>query len=383
MSKETLSPHEGLTTFELIEIFVKLIGTPKHKTALMLWGQTGTGKSQIQRQILQKLAGDAKVWKPKAKIETSGALEVVGDWGLVDLRASLLEPTDLRGLPDLHKDTVRWVAPEELPLVGREEYFPEKGILFLDEFNHAQPAMQSACFSLVLDRRIGPHILLPGWKIVAASNYSKENAFTYQMSDPLRNRFEHFHLRCSLEAFKQWGLENGIDTKIIAFLNWNPTYLHKPTEAKEESFPTPRTWANANFSLNNFTNGHVQRVLESNLGPGAAAMFKGFLDLFDKPEIKINIAEMLKGKAKSPTFTTENPDIAWAFTACITGHVKEKPELLSEAIAYYCSDSWKKAVEIGRTGLSDLKLAFGDKFAPAAEKHLSAITNRYKEVLQA
>jgi tRNA A37 threonylcarbamoyladenosine biosynthesis protein TsaE len=382
MSKEIIA-HEGLTTFELIDIFVKLLGNPKHKTALMLWGQTGTGKSQMQRQILQQLAGESKTWKPGAKFQPSGALEVVGEWGLVDLRASLLEPTDLRGLPDLHKDVVRWVAPEELPLVGREDFFPEKGILFLDEFNHAQPAMQSACFSLVLDRRIGPHVLLPGWKIVAASNYSRENAFTYQMSDPLRNRFEHFHLRCSLDAFKRWAVSNDIDPKVVAFLNWNPDYLHKPNEAKEESFPTPRTWANADFTLKTFSNGHIVQVLESNLGPGATAVFKGFLDLFDQPELKIDITKMLKGSVKSPTFTTEKPDMAWAFTACITAHVRAKPELLEHAIEFYCTDAWKKATEIGRTGLADLRVAFGNKFQSAAEKHLSAITKRYAELINA
>jgi hypothetical protein len=56
---------------------------------------------------------------------------------------------------------------------------------------------------------------------------------------------------------------------------------------------------------------------------------------------------------------------------------------LEDAIEFYCTDSWKKATEIGRTGLADLRVAFGDKFAPAAQKHLSAITKRYAELLNA
>ena len=209
----TVTPNEGLTTFEIISIFSKLLPDPNHRTALMLWGLTGTGKSQIQRQILAQLSEGKPAWKAAKGVTTTGALEVIGDWGLVDLRTSLLEPTDLRGLPDLKGSTVRWVAPDELPLVGQEDRFPEQGVLFLDEMTHAQPAMQSACFSLVLDRRCGPHVLLPKWKLVSASNYERENANTYQLSGPLRSRFEHYHLRCSLEAFKEWGwgYQNNID----------------------------------------------------------------------------------------------------------------------------------------------------------------------------
>ena len=144
----TVAPNEGLTTFEIISIFSKLLPDPNHRAALMLWGLTGTGKSQIQRQILAQLSEGKPAWKPTKGVTTTGALEVIGDWGLVDLRTSLLEPTDLRGLPDLKGSTVRWVAPDELPLVGQEDRFPEKGVLFLDEMTHAQPAMQSACFSL-------------------------------------------------------------------------------------------------------------------------------------------------------------------------------------------------------------------------------------------
>jgi hypothetical protein len=373
---------QGLTTYELIEIFVKLIGDPNHNTAIMLWGLTGTGKSQIQRQIIETLARGAATWKPAKGVTPTGALDVVGDWGLVDLRTSLLEPTDLRGLPDLKGNTVRWVAPDELPIVGQEHRFPEKGMLFLDELTHSQPAMQSACFSMVLDHRCGPHILLPGWKIVAASNYASENANTYPLSGPLRSRFEHYHLRCSLDAFKQWSHVNSIDSRVTAFLNWNPDYLHKPTDNPEEAFPTPRTWANANRALSIFKNGHLEKVIAANVGPGAASMFHGFLDVFNKPELTVDIPSVLTGKTKSPKLSTQEPSIAWAFAACIAGHVKDKPELLSAAMEYFCSSAWKDALEIGRTGLADLKHVVGkERFAEKVAPLLGEIQKSYGKLL--
>lgn len=367
----------GLTTFEIISIFSKLIPNENHKKALMLWGLTGTGKSQIQRQILKGLA-NGKTWTPAPGIAPSGALEVIGEWGLVDLRTSLLEPTDLRGLPDLKGKTVRWLAPEELPLIGQEDRFPAKGVLLLDEITHAQPAMQSACFSLVLDRRCGPHQLMPGWKIVAASNFSSENSHTHMMSDPLRNRFEHYHLRCSLDAFKQWALATGINPKVVAFLNWNPDFLHKPTEVQEESFPTPRTWADASQAMEIFTNGDLPHVLVAHLGSGSAEIFNGFLRIFGDADLSIDLLSVLKGKEKAPKLTTKKPDIAWAFTARLAGYVKENPKLLSPALAFLCSNSWKDAVEIGKTGISDLKHIVGNEvFTSAVRVHHAEIQKLY------
>ena len=372
---------EGLTTFELIEIFAKLIGDPNHKTALMLWGLTGTGKSQIQRQVLKRICTQ-KSWQPGVGEHVTGALELIGDWGLIDLRVSLLEPTDLRGLPDLSGKTTRWIPPDELPLIGSESRFPERGILFLDELTHAQPTMQSACFSLVLDRRCGPHVLLPGWKIVAASNYSTENSYTYQMSEPLRGRFENYHLRCSLEAFKRWGIEHNIDQRILAFLNWNPDYLHKPGASSEHGFPTPRSWTNASYSLHNFKNGHLKEVLASNIGPGAAGMFHGFIQVFNSPEMSVNIPNMLNGKEESPKMTLQKPAVAWAFAASIAGHVKENPKLLVPAIKYFCHEVWADALEIGRTGLSDLKYIVGkEAFIVAYAPFVGDVQKRYGQVL--
>jgi hypothetical protein len=288
-----------------------------------------------------------------------------------------MEPTDLRGLPDLKGEVVRWAVPDELPVVGQEDRFPEHGVLFLDELTHAQPAMQSACFSLVLDRRCGPHRLLPGWKIVAASNYADENGQAFPMSAPLRTRFQHYHMRCSLDAFKRWGLQHGIDPRIIAFLNWNPDYLHKPSENVDESFPTPRTWESASHSLGQFAGDAVEHVIAASVGPGAATVFCGFLALSRSSELNVDIGKLLCGRARSPKLTPEKPDLAWAFVGRIIAYIREHPDLLSAAIEFFCSDAWKGAREIGSTGLADLKRladpkTFGTAFAPHAQSCIKA-----------
>jgi hypothetical protein len=262
-------------------------------------------------------------------------------------------------------------------VVGQEDRFPERGVLFLDELTQAQPAMQAACFSLVLDRRCGPHRLLPGWKIVAASNYGDENGQTFPMSGPLRTRFQHYHMRCSLDAFKQWALPREIDPRIIAFLNWNPDYLHKPSDTAHESFPTPRTWECASHSLRQFAEDGVEQVIAASVGPGTATVFCGFLALSRSSELNVDIGKLLCGRARPPKLTPEQPDLAWAFVGRIIAYIREHSDLLSAAIGFFCSDTWKGVREIGCTGLADLKQladpkTFGTAFAPHAQSCIKA-----------
>lgn len=377
------SNSSGLTTFEIIELVAVILADSTHSLPPMLWGPTGVGKSAVVRQTVERISDPGKVWTPKPGRQPTGALEQIHDWGMVDLRTAIMEPTDLRGLPDLKESVVRWIVPDELPVVGQEDRFPERGVLFLDELTHAQPAMQSACFSLVLDRRCGPHILLPGWKIVAASNYAHENGQTFAMSDPLRTRFQHFHLRCSLDAFKQWALQHGVDSRIVAFLNWNPDYLHKASESADESFPTPRTWANASHALKLFGDDAVENVIAASVGPGTATVFAGFLALSHSADLNVDIGKVLGGKSRSPKLTTEKPDLAWAFAGRITAHIREHPELLSAAIGFFCSDAWKGAREIGRTGLADLKLLADPKdFSAAFASHAQNCIKAFGRLLE-
>jgi len=370
-----------LTTFEFIQLAGQLM-RDRNCPPILLSGLTGLGKSDVVRQTVRDVSDGNASWKPKRDVPECGSLEVINDRGLVDLRVSLLEPSDLLGLPDLSGKIVRWVVPSQLPVIGQEDRFPARGVLFLDELTQAQPAMQNACFSLVLDRRCGPHQLLPGWSIIAACNCADENAHTFPMSAPLRNRFAHFRIRCSLEAFKQWAIPHDIDPRIIAFLNWNPASLHQATENPEESFPTPRSWVNASRVLRLFRDSHPAQAVAACIGPGTATMFMAFLELDSASDLKVDVSQVLRGKARPPKFTMESPDLAWAFTARITAAVQQSPERLATAIGFYCSPAWKEAREIGRTGLADLKyLVPLPEFSRALEPHLESCRKCYGGLL--
>src|SRR5947208_2825514 len=106
----------------------------------------GCGKSSVVRQAADQLGLD-----------------------LIDLRVTLLDPVDLRGLPRLTDDAAVWVPPAFLPRGG-------SGVLFLDELAQAPPLVQAACLQLTLDRRLGEYALPGGWAVVAAGNRAGDRA---------------------------------------------------------------------------------------------------------------------------------------------------------------------------------------------------------------
>ena len=188
------------------------------KLPVFIWGAPGIGKSSIVKQIAQK-----------------------NSLKFIDLRLSLLDPTDLKGIPffdEQNREGV-WAKPSFLP---REED-ESQGILFLDEINTAPPAVQASAYQLILDRRVGEYRLPEGWSIIAAGNRENDRGVVYRMPPPLANRFVHFEMEVDFEDWKKWAYGRGIDASIIAFLAFDKSMLFTfDPGSNEKSFATPRSW---------------------------------------------------------------------------------------------------------------------------------------------
>ncbi|MCP3687788.1 MAG: AAA domain-containing protein, partial [Gammaproteobacteria bacterium] len=113
-------------------------------TPVMLWGPPGVGKSQLVAQVA----------------DHHGV-------GIVDVRLSQMEPSDLRGIPFKCGDKVEWAIPALLPDVA---VHGAAGILFIDEITSAPPSVSAAAYQLILDRRLGEYRVPEHWAIVAAGN---------------------------------------------------------------------------------------------------------------------------------------------------------------------------------------------------------------------
>jgi MoxR-like ATPase len=180
-------------------------------------------------QLLAQIQKPAFVWGPPGVGKSQIVAQVAALLGirLIDIRAILLDPVDLRGLPTVEQGRAAWATPAFLPEDG-------SGILFLDELNAAPPLVQAACYQLVLDRAVGEYRLPDGWTVFAAGNREGDRAVTSRMSSALANRFVHLVFEPDLDDWSRWAMGPGdLRPEVVAFLRWRPELLHhfEPTES--------------------------------------------------------------------------------------------------------------------------------------------------------
>lgn len=219
---------------------------------IALWGEPGIGKSAIVAATAKRLGV-----------------------ALQDVRAVLLDPVDLRGLPHVNGDgRAHWAIPEFLPRDGN-------GILFLDELNRAPMLVQNACFQLILDRKLGEYTLPDGWKVVTACNRESDGGGgVSRMSSALANRFTHINVEPDLEDWCKWAVTHGIEPVVIAFLRFRPELLHK-FDRNNRAFPSPRSWSFVSGITAQKPAGDIELALVAgSVGHGAAIDYMAFLKLY-------------------------------------------------------------------------------------------------------
>ena len=222
----------------------------KAKQPMFLWGGPGVGKSQVIKQATEEL-----------------------EVSLIDLRAVLLDPVDLRGIPAVNGDLkAHWCPPAFLPYSGN-------GILFLDELPAAPPLVQAACYQLVLDRKLGEYTLPDGWLVLGAGNRETDKAVVHRMPSPLANRFVHVDYDVDLDDWVEWALNHNIQTEIISFIRFRPALLSNFDPMKnEKAFPTPRSWEFVSKLLNVSPSFDLEYSLFTGcVGNGAATEFAAFM----------------------------------------------------------------------------------------------------------
>jgi hypothetical protein len=225
---------------------------------VMLWGSPGIGKSDVVRQIARELS-----------------------WSCLDnWRASTMDPTDIKGVPNVVNGRTVFNPPGDLPDVARDG---EEGIVFLDEINTGPALVQAGMMQFTLDRRIGNYSLPPKWRIAAAGNLISDKAAAQRMISSLGNRMAHFYVQPDFQVWKAWAVQNGVMPEIVAFLEWKESkgqsLLHKMPQRDEVRFPTPRSWARTSTVCQHAPTMAFQ-IAEANVGEAAAVEFKGFLDVY-------------------------------------------------------------------------------------------------------
>ena len=210
--------HRTVTSVQARKAITKCFNV---KRPIFLWGPPGIGKSDVVAEIARDM----------------GAL-------LIDLRLGQMDPTDIRGIPFYNKELGKmdWAPPIDLPDEETASQYPYV-VLFMDEMNSAPPAVQSAAYQLVLNRRVGKYRLPDNVVMVAAGNRESDKGVTYRMPTPLSNRFVHSEMKVDFPSWQEWAIKKQIHKDVVGFLKFSKQDLYDfDSKSSSRAFATPRSW---------------------------------------------------------------------------------------------------------------------------------------------
>ena len=267
-----------------------------------------TLKECIQKNIrlVPLIEGQPGVGKSSVIYQAAKALGLP----VIEFRPANHGIEDLIGLPTFNEDKTKasYAIPDWLP---NEERDGEKGILFIDEFMQANPAMQSALSQLIYDKRVHDYFLPKGWTIVAATNSSKHRAATHKMPTHIADRTVKVEAEFGLDAWLDWAYATNLDPAIIAFAKWRPAVLDS-FDPKLETNCTPRSLAACSEYMT-MPDTIRNPLIQGTIGDGAAAELVGFLSVWTKlPDLDIAL--------KNPKLVTipQEPDVLYALTTALS-----------------------------------------------------------------
>jgi len=238
-------------------------------------------------ETLIKAHQPAYIWGPPGVGKSANVHAAAKKLGLkvLDLRAVLMDPVDLRGLPTVSgtkrgEKVAEWCPPAFLPLKGKVS---EPGIIFADELAQAAPLVQASFLQGVLDHRIGEAELDPSWTWVAASNRQEDRAGAHRLISPLLNRFVHLDLDVHSDDWNEWAIGRGIHHGVRSFLRFCPAKLHCfDANSADRAFPTPRSWEFVSNIIGDLPVNLRLPVIGGTIGHGAAAEFIAHLKLAEE-----------------------------------------------------------------------------------------------------
>lgn len=259
-----------------------------------IWGEPGIGKSQQVEAFARKKAKELDriylSWEHAPLSEKRDALKNAEKYFVFcDMRLAQLDPTDLAGLPQMDCDfgAVIWKPQMVFAVMSHPK---AEGILFLDELPQAAPSVQSAAYSVILDRK-ARETSFPNILVIAAGNQRQHGGVHFALPPALCNRGSHYELkRPSVAEWCDWANTTGnVDPRVTGFIShWGPalfTEMEKVRTGNMSAYASPRSWAKLGNLIKHVKPEEVDLacgIASATVGDENVATFRDYLITFHR-----------------------------------------------------------------------------------------------------
>lgn len=256
----------------------------------LLVGETGIGKTSLAHRLAAK-----------------------HDWSLVTIDGNLLKEGEIGGLPTVDSFTRKlddgatvtekvtvYAIHYKLKTIADELAAGRRVLLFIDEINRCEHAVQQELMNLILNREINGFTLGKDVNIVAAMNPT--NSYDYQtveMDVAQQNRFVWLQMEPDYMQWLDWAAEAKLEPMVMEFISTYPEYLHKMNE--NDIYATPRSYerVSALYGMYKKQSESISKdvffnVIRGNVGKVIAREFVSFVETDHAP--LINYDDVFKGE---------------------------------------------------------------------------------------
>lgn len=219
---------------------------------------------------------------------------------LVTIDANLLKEGEIGGLPTVEKGRTYYATHHKLARIDELLAGSDRAcLLFIDEINRCDHAVQQELMNLILNREINGYFLDDRVIVASAMNPSSRmesyRSTEYQVveMDPAQeNRFVWFAMDSDPKEWIHWGMNEGeIHPQVIDFISSFDGHLHASSD-DEFIEATPRSWERISNALKimdggkGFSKEALYHFVKGNVGVRIAQDFMGFLKENERPFLK-------------------------------------------------------------------------------------------------